>query len=99
MSPADSGTAYYRGKQFAVLTESAVPESAGDIVDGGLGHQAKDVHHSVRNVAGAHRFFDDLRQPFFRADAWPQALRRSRPLRLHAVQRRERLLHRRVAAL
>ena len=76
-----------------------MPEPVGHVVDRGLGHQVEDLHHSVGDVAAAHCFFDEFRQPLLRADAWPQALRRSRPLRLHALQRRECLLHGRVAAL
>src|SRR5260370_3809163 len=74
-------------------------ESIRYVVDRGLGHQAEDIHHAVRNLAAAHRFFDEFRQPFFRSDPWPQALRRSWPLCLHAIERRERLLHSSVAAL
>ncbi len=73
-------------------------ESIGYILDGGLRHQGEDVHHAVRDLAAAHGFFDEFRQSFFRADARPQALRRSRPLSLHALQRSKRLLHGRVAA-
>ena len=74
-----------RGQQFAVLAESAMPEPVGHVVDRGLGHQVEDLHHSVSDVAAAHCFFDEFRQPLLRADAWPQALRRSRPLRLHTL--------------
>ena len=88
-----------RGEQFAVFAESAVSKSMRYIVDGGLGHQVEDVHHSVSDVAAAHRLFDEFRQPLLRADPWPQALRRTRPLCLYTLQRRECLLHRRVAAL
>ncbi len=86
-----------RYQQVAVLAEPAMPESIGDVVDRGLGHQAEDIHHPVRDLAAAHRLFDKFRQPLFRADARPQTLRRTWPLSLHALQRRERLLHGRVA--
>src|SRR5438876_593048 len=60
---------------------------------------SSDAKMAVSNLAAAHRFFDEFRQSFFRTDAWPQALGRSRSLGLHALQRSERLLHRRIAAL
>ncbi len=75
-----------RGEQFAILAESAVSESIGYVMDRGLGHQVEDLHHPVRELPAAHRFFNEFRQSFLRADAWPQALRRSRPLRLHVLQ-------------
>ena len=61
-------------------------EAVGHVVNRGLGHQAQDVHHAVRDVPAAHRFFDEFRQAIFGADARPQALRRPRPLRFHVFQ-------------
>ncbi len=90
---------YNFAEKLAIIAKTAMTETMGDVMQSSLGHQRQDIDHAVGYLPATQRFFHKLRHALFGADARPQTLRRTGTLRLHVVQRSERLLHGRIATL
>ncbi len=86
-------------EKLAIITKATVAKTIGHIMQRGLGHQRQDIDHAVGDLAAAQGLFHEFRHALLGANTGAQALCRAGALCFHTVERRERLLHRRVASL
>src|ERR1700688_167145 len=80
-------------QQLAILTESAVPKSASEVLQGGLRHQSQNFGHAIRQLAAAQRLFDEFRETILCGNAGTSALRSARMLDLDTFERGQSLMN------